>query len=61
VSDFLCALGLVLVIEGVLYVLFPEPMKRMLVRLATQPSSLLRAVGLAATALGVVIVWLVRG
>ena len=60
-SDFLCALGLVLVIEGVLYVLFPEPMKRMLMRLSTQPSSFLRALGLAATALGVVIVWLVRG
>jgi hypothetical protein len=61
VNDFLCALGLVLVIEGVLYVLFPEPMKRMMVRVSTQPSSLLRAAGLAATALGVVIVWLVRG
>jgi len=61
VTDFLSALGLVFVIEGVLYVLFPEPMKRMMVRLAGQPSGLLRMAGLAATALGVVIVWLARG
>lgn len=59
-ADFLSALGLVLVIEGVLYALFPEAMKRMMLLMSTQPSVLLRTAGLAGAALGVVIVWLVR-
>lgn len=59
-ADFVSALGLVLVIEGVLYTLFPEAMKRMMLSMSTQPSVLLRAAGLAGAALGVLIVWLVR-
>jgi uncharacterized protein YjeT (DUF2065 family) len=60
VSDFLSALGLVMVIEGVLYALFPEQMKRLMLMMSAQPANLLRGVGLGAAALGVVIVWLVR-
>jgi uncharacterized protein YjeT (DUF2065 family) len=60
VSDLLVALGLVLVIEGVLYSLFPEAMKRMMLIMATLPSTTLRAAGVAGAAIGVVIVWLVR-
>ena len=60
-ADFLAAMGLLLVIEGVLYAAFPEGMKRM-VRLALEmPSSTMRAGGLGASVLGLVIVWLVRG
>ena len=60
-ADLLSALGLVLVIEGALYALFPEAMKRMMVLMSGQPAALLRAVGLGAAAMGVVIIWLVRG
>lgn len=60
-ADLLSAVGLVLVIEGALYALFPEAMKRMMLLMSGQPSSLLRATGLGAAALGVVVVWLVRG
>ena len=60
-ADFLTALGLVLVIEGVLYALFPGVVRRMLALLITQPPVAVRAAGLAGAALGVVIVWLVRG
>ena len=54
------ALGLVLVIEGVLYALFPRAMKRMMAAALSQPSGRLRSAGLAAAALGLVVVWLIR-
>ena len=60
-ADLLSAIGLVLVIEGALYALFPEAAKRMMVLMSGQPSALLRAVGVGAAALGVIVVWLVRG
>ena len=61
VTDFLTAIGLVLVIEGACYALFPGPMRRMMALVITMPQATLRAAGLAGAALGVVIVWLVRG
>lgn len=60
-KDFLTALGLVLVIEGSLYALMPEVMKRMMAQVQTIPAGLLRAAGLGATAAGVVVVWWIRG
>lgn len=59
--DFLAALGLALAIEGMLYALFPNGMRRMLVQALTQPAGLLRAVGLVAALVGVGVVWLARG
>ncbi len=60
-TDFLAALGLVLVIEGVLYALVPDAMKRF-VRLALEmPPATMRAAGLFSAILGLVVVWLARG
>jgi len=59
--DFLTALALVLVIEGVVYALFPDAMKRMMMRLTETPSGALRATGLASAVIGVFLVWLLRG
>lgn len=59
--DFLTALALVLVIEGVIYALFPDAMKRMMMRLTEAPSSAMRAAGLASAVIGVFLVWLLRG
>jgi len=61
VDQLLIALALVLVIEGMLYALFPEAMKRMMVSAAQQPGSTLRSAGLAVAIVGVGIVWLLRG
>jgi len=55
------AFALILVIEGVLYALFPDVMKRMLVRMVDVPASSLRSAGLLSAVIGVVVVWLVRG
>ncbi|TCS60978.1 DUF2065 domain-containing protein [Varunaivibrio sulfuroxidans] len=60
-SDFLAALGLAVVIEGVLYALFPAHMKRMIVSILEMPEGKMRLVGLAMAGIGVLIVWFVRG
>ena len=60
-TDLLIALGLVLVIEGVLYALLPDAMRRMAARAALLPSETLRWGGLVAAGLGVATVWIVRG
>lgn len=60
-SDFLTALGLVLVIEGILYAAFPGGMKAMFAQALGLPDSRLRSMGLAAACLGVALVWLLRG
>ena len=60
-GDLITALGLALAIEGVLYALFPDAMKRMMAYVLDQAPGQMRLAGLAAAAVGVGIVWLVRG
>lgn len=60
-SDLLVALGLVLVIEGVLYGGLPHLAKRLAAEVLSMPEQALRVGGLFAVAIGVAIVWLVRG
>ena len=58
--DLWTALALVLVIEGALYALFPEGMRRAAARALAVPPQTLRLAGLAAACAGVILVWLVR-
>ncbi|HTV88199.1 MAG TPA: DUF2065 domain-containing protein [Stellaceae bacterium] len=58
--DLWTALALVLVIEGILYALLPEMMRRVAARTMLVPPQVLRAAGLLCAAIGVVLVWLVR-
>jgi uncharacterized protein len=58
--DLWTAFALVLVIEGVLYALFPEGMKRAAARAMAIPPQALRLAGLAAVCIGVALVWLLR-
>jgi hypothetical protein len=60
-DDLIAALGLVLVLEGVLYALFPDAMRRWVVRMVQQSATSLRLAGLASAFVGLVIVRLVRG
>jgi uncharacterized protein YjeT (DUF2065 family) len=60
-KDLATALALVLVVEGVLYSLFPDGMRRMAAQAMVLPASALRATGLVAVCLGVATVWLIRG
>ena len=60
-SDLITALALVLVIEGAIYALFPDAMKRVVLSIADMPAVMLRNAWLIAAAVGVAFVWLVRG
>jgi len=53
-------MALVLVIEGVLYALFPEAMQRMMAQAIQAPPSVLRNGGLVAAVIGVGVVWFLR-
>jgi len=58
--DLATGLALVLVIEGILYALFPDGMKRVAARSMLVSPQVLRAAGLLAASFGVAIVWLLR-
>ena len=54
------AVGLVFVLEGLIYAVVPFAMKRMMADLPKLSDEQLRITGLAALALGVGIVWLAK-
>ncbi len=63
---FLLAGALVLFFEGILYALFPDGMKRMMISVldlpsGNLPSGNLRMAGLFAAVAGLFLVWLIRG
>jgi uncharacterized protein YjeT (DUF2065 family) len=60
-SDFIAALGLVLVLEGLAYAAFPGAMRRAVEIMAASPDGQLRVAGIVSAIVGLVIVWLVRG
>jgi uncharacterized protein YjeT (DUF2065 family) len=60
-SDFLAALGLVFVIEGLVFAAFPTQAKRAMMSVLETPETTLRMIGLGAALIGLVVVWLARG
>jgi uncharacterized protein YjeT (DUF2065 family) len=61
VSEFLSAVGLVFVIEGLIFAALPGPTKRALASVMQSPDHLLRGVGLVSAVAGLILIWLVRG
>jgi len=59
-TDFLAALGLVFVIEGLIFAAFPEAAKRAMASVLETPDISLRVVGIGSAIVGLVLVWLVR-
>lgn len=59
--DFLTALGLMLMLEGAIYALFPEQMKRMIVQILALPAGQIRMVGVVTAVFGFVILGVLRG
>lgn len=59
--DLLVALGLVLVIEGLIWAVAPDAGRRLMELASQTPNSSLQIAGCSAVALGVAIVWLLRG
>lgn len=60
-SDLFVAIGLAIAIEGILYALFPNGMKKMMLQILAQPTSSVRVAGLTAAMIGVALVWVIRG
>lgn len=60
-NDLIVGLGLVLVIEGLVWALVPHLAMRMLEGAAAAPEATLRVAGWTAVCLGVGVVWLIRG
>jgi uncharacterized protein len=60
-TDLIVAVGLVLAIEGLIFAAFPGVAKRLAANALETPEGALRMAGVISAAIGVVIVWLVRG
>lgn len=60
-DDLVAALGLMMVIEGALYALFPDGMRRMAAQAALLPSQQLRIIGLVLAGIGFAVVSVIRG
>ena len=59
--DFLTALALVLVIEGLMIAVFADRLDVLLERLAEIPPEVLRVAGVISAVVGLFAVWLIRG
>ncbi|MBO29668.1 MAG: DUF2065 domain-containing protein [Rhodobacteraceae bacterium] len=57
-SLLLLALGLAMVLEGLVYALAPSLLERLLETLRTLPESAIRQVGLLVALAGLILVWL---
>jgi len=57
---FLCVLGMVFIIEGLPYLIFPEKLKPYLIKLTTLPDTTLRVIGISAILLGLILLYFGR-
>ena len=60
-TDFLVALGLVFVIEGLMFAAFPTHAKKAVASVLETSDASLRLIGVGSALLGLVLVWLMRG
>ena len=60
-ADFIVALGLVFVIEGLIFAVSPGAAKNAMAHVLETADGPLRIVGVVAAILGVLLVWFVRG
>jgi uncharacterized protein len=60
-SDFIVALGLVFVIEGLVFCAFPATAKRAMESVQHTPDTMLRTVGIVSAVVGIVLIWAIRG
>ena len=59
-KDLLCVLGLVFIIEGLPYFVFPEKLKVYLTKIMTLPDSTLRFIGISSMILGLILLYFGR-
>jgi uncharacterized protein len=59
-EDFLAALALLFVIEGLLFAAFPNATRRAMLEAAKTPDDLVRKIGIVCAVVGIAGLWLVR-
>ena len=59
-NEFIIAIGLVLIIEGLLCALFPSKIKNMSKIIETMPASNLRTAGIVFASIGFIIIWYIK-
>ena len=57
---FLCVLGMVFIIEGLPYFIFPEKLKIYLAKMMTMPDSTLRFLGISVMIAGLILLYFGR-
>lgn len=60
-ADLVVGIGLVLVIEGLLWALVPDLARRLLEAASAVPQTTLRTAGWSSVLIGLALVWLIRG
>jgi uncharacterized protein YjeT (DUF2065 family) len=60
-SEFMVALGLVFVIEGLLFAAFPAQTRRAVAAVLETPDQALRLIGLLSAMFGLAVIWFMRG
>lgn len=60
-TDFLAAVGLVFMIEGLLFAALPGPTKRAMMSVVETPETSLRIIGIGSAIVGLIVIWLARG
>jgi uncharacterized protein YjeT (DUF2065 family) len=60
-GDFVTAIGLAFVVEGLMFLAFPDPVRRMMSSVAASPSQQLRVAGIVSAVIGLTLLWVVRG
>jgi uncharacterized protein YjeT (DUF2065 family) len=58
VSFFLCVIGMVMIVEGVPYFIFPERVKLWLVKIIETPDATLRSIALGLMVVGLILVYI---
>ena len=60
ISTLITAFGLFLIIEGLLYAIFPNTMKSMIGKMLNSSNETLKWTGIISAAIGLIIIWLVK-
>lgn len=60
-GDFVTAIGLAFVVEGLIFLAFPEGVRRIMASVAASPGGQLRVSGLISAVIGLIVIWLIRG
>ena len=59
-SDFLIGVGILFVIEGLMFAASPAWMRRAMKSALATPDNILRAVGIGSAVAGLILIWVVR-